>query len=1380
LSHSYTPPEADYNEDKLFGGAGNDQLAGGAGEDALYGGDGDDTLYGDAGNDLLVGGAGADVIYGGAGFDTASYETATEGVTVDLAAGTASDGDTLYSIEDIIGSSFADTLYGDAYSNIIDGGMGDDTIDGREGRDAVSFFSSLFGVEVDMAAGTAITIIPGSGDTPETTETDTLLNIEDVIGSDYDDTLRSSLAGNNMDGGEGNDTFILMSDDADVVAGAAASELRGGYGIDTLDFSGWDKDRGVEINLGGIKADNSTSDVPIIPVSGVFGIDYGGLRDLLDDNDAEETIIGNTYSSIEKVIGSSLADRITGSEEADIIIGGAGDDVFTYTEGRDIYELNQGDGHDLLTHITNQFDEISTEDIGTGLYELTSSGDVIPFEGSLTWMVVAQRQVEFSETVIYGGTELSTLDNLFDDEDSEEDTSLHQTVVFNDGVSYHDIFGTLSTLDPSEVNLEYDQYVAGLSGLYDQSNSADLSGTGGVLSRDELLGLLNTIDLTIGVRTAGNYLDGSDATAVQAALTESITIQGGGTFLANGVLGEDFENIDTPGGEIVPADTLGGGAMAIFGISDDYTLTSESIDGSTTYTAEHTGIRYDFQTTQTIERLGFAGSGHIELGDVKFFKDGSADDDVLSAEAGQATWAYGGEGHDTITGAELGDVIIGGEGDDLLQGGEGDDQYAYWFGDGHDIITDLDGVDSIVFGGGIAAGDLRVKLGKLDDASDYTTFHDVPESETHRDLRIEIHDPLSGALSGSITIIDFQNTTTFDDSLRFAGDIEYTLQEFLGERGIALHKQIAGTTGNDTLKSEEDAEDAEEFVGLDGNDIMSGGEGDDIFYADRGSDIINGGDDNDTVDYRYATGAVTVNLSTNRVTEADGSIDTLASIENAGGSDYDDNITGNSKANILSGGKGNDVLSGGGDDDQFFGGDGDDSVSGGDGDDTIYADAGNDTLDGGEGKDTVDYSAFTTAVTVDFTAETVVTEVPGNDGTTSIETDTFANFENVIGTNLDDTFVLGIDDIAIGMGADLEAILSDFDSESSIPLTTTTGDLGIEADAIPVTILGDFDSESSTPLTTTIGDLGIVADTIPVTISGGLGIDTFDFSSWSMPLGVTIDLDAEYYEVEGIGYVVATPAPDGLVLDEDPFTQDTEAVSLYNSIERVIGSDLNDTIAGTKRAETLIGGDGDDVLVGKGGADELIGGEGIDTADYSLSAKGVTVDLAAGTGLEGDAEGDILSGIENVTGSTFADTLTGDANANILAGLAGDDTYLVAAGGGDDIITEDGGNDMLVFTGSINATELWFAQEGDNLVISHLGTTDTVSVTNWFADPDSQVETIQTEGSGQELYASDVNSLISQMASFAAQVGTDPSAVQPSELPNEYNVAVNTAWHPAA
>ena len=61
-----------------------------------------------------------------------------------------------------------------------------------------------------------------------------------------------------------------------------------------------------------------------------------------------------------------------------------------------------------------------------------------------------------------------------------------------------------------------------------------------------------------------------------------------------------------------------------------------------------------------------------------------------------------------------------------------------------------------------------------------------------------------------------------------------------------------------------------------------------------------------------------------------------------------------------------------------------------------------------------------------------------------------------------------------------------------------------------------------------------------------------------------------------------------------------------------------------------------------GGADALDGGTGTDAADYSGSAAGVTVDLATGTGTGGDAEGDTLSGIENLLGSGLADMLTGN------------------------------------------------------------------------------------------------------------------------------------------
>jgi Ca2+-binding RTX toxin-like protein len=75
-------------------------------------------------------------------------------------------------------------------------------------------------------------------------------------------------------------------------------------------------------------------------------------------------------------------------------------------------------------------------------------------------------------------------------------------------------------------------------------------------------------------------------------------------------------------------------------------------------------------------------------------------------------------------------------------------------------------------------------------------------------------------------------------------------------------------------------------------------------------------------------------------------------------------------------------------------------------------------------------------------------------------------------------------------------------------------------------------------------------------------------------------------------------------------------------------------------------------LEGAAGSDTLIGGVGIDTASYAGSAAGVSVNLATGAMSGGDAAGDTLSGLEQVLGSGFADTLTGNALANTLWGMA--------------------------------------------------------------------------------------------------------------------------------
>ncbi len=147
--------------DTLYGGAGNDTIGGGEGDDIIYGGAGDDTLYGGAGNDILYGGAGADTIYGGEGSDTVSYagykpsDGGVRGVYVDLANSydtsyneDAAAGDKYYSIENVMGSQYSDTIYGDTGDNIIWGNGGSDILYGYSrilsygGSDDVSRFIS--------------------------------------------------------------------------------------------------------------------------------------------------------------------------------------------------------------------------------------------------------------------------------------------------------------------------------------------------------------------------------------------------------------------------------------------------------------------------------------------------------------------------------------------------------------------------------------------------------------------------------------------------------------------------------------------------------------------------------------------------------------------------------------------------------------------------------------------------------------------------------------------------------------------------------------------------------------------------------------------------------------------------------------------------------------------------------------------------------------------------------------------------------------------------------------------------------------------------------------------------------------------------------------
>ncbi|MBT7756509.1 MAG: hypothetical protein HN732_04220 [Rhodospirillaceae bacterium] len=137
--------------DRLYGDAGDDTLNGGDADDILSGGEGADTVNGDAGadtlsgddgDDTLKGGAGADILLGGAGNDTGSYADSGSAINVNLNTGATSGGDaagdTLTSIENLIGSDYADTLVGNGDVNVFTGNAGNDTFQGLGGVDTLT------------------------------------------------------------------------------------------------------------------------------------------------------------------------------------------------------------------------------------------------------------------------------------------------------------------------------------------------------------------------------------------------------------------------------------------------------------------------------------------------------------------------------------------------------------------------------------------------------------------------------------------------------------------------------------------------------------------------------------------------------------------------------------------------------------------------------------------------------------------------------------------------------------------------------------------------------------------------------------------------------------------------------------------------------------------------------------------------------------------------------------------------------------------------------------------------------------------------------------------------------------------------------------------
>lgn len=244
----------------LYGNALNNTLHGAAMlSNYLYGNAGNDSLYGGNRQDMLVGGDGDDYIDGGAGSDNISYHTASAGVTVNLsitdAQNTLGGGiDTLLNVENILGSSYNDTLTGNAANNRFQSMGGDDVIDGGDGAfDLIEFTNVFAAVNVNMSDWTI------QSTNMQRIGTLTLSNIEGVSGSIYNDTLTGTSGADYLNGYAGSDVIDGGAGDDYLAGGSSADTLTGGEGKDTF-ILGSDRGLGIQNGVDTITDFNLTDD----------------------------------------------------------------------------------------------------------------------------------------------------------------------------------------------------------------------------------------------------------------------------------------------------------------------------------------------------------------------------------------------------------------------------------------------------------------------------------------------------------------------------------------------------------------------------------------------------------------------------------------------------------------------------------------------------------------------------------------------------------------------------------------------------------------------------------------------------------------------------------------------------------------------------------------------------------------------------------------------------------------------------------------------------------------------------------------------------------------------------------------------------------------
>lgn len=1264
--------------------------------DNVSAGLGDDTF------NMVANDSSNDTFDGGDGVDTIDYTNSTNAINADLVAGeiTGNGTDSVTDVENITGTSQADTILGDEFNNVFDAGGDNDTVDGRGGDDTIDGGAgddTLTGGagNDNIAGGVGLdTVYGGTGDDTIDGEAgnDTLYGGDgvdtvygglgddsifgeagnDVIdGGDDNDTIYGGTGLDTIDGGAGNDVIDGESGNDTLRGGLGDDTISGGVGSDTLDGEAGNDTLSYVTSANGITVDfsnvdtngyttvsvNSTPDEDLVRD---FEILQASLQDdFITGSAANDTIFGNAgYDTIDggdgddTIDGGSGDDTIDGEAGNDTIAGGVGDDNIDGGVGDD--NIDGGSGIDTIAGGVG--DDTISGGAGNDILRVGLGNDYVDGGTGTDALYLDDQTSDVTVDMTSNDFTVGTDTNTFSDIEeiygsSHNDTFIDDvTLMLFDGGAGNDRF-VISAGDTLD-----DRYIGG-----DDVDTLDYSSASAIIA-----------DLTFGT-VSGNGID-------QVSGIENII----GSGSADDITGDGYNN--TFQGD--------GGNDTIDGASGDDTIYGGAND-DTIYGGYGSDTLY--------------GDGGIDT--LRF--DDLANVVTLNIQGGSAS---SGADSDTFTDFEiyytslLGDTIYTSTLADTIYALDGDDTF---------IIDASDTANNNFYGG---------------DGNDTVNY-----AASVNGIDVDLS---SGSITGNgtDTVSDIENVTGTAGDDNFVGDGE--ANTFIGGDGVDVMDGAAGSDtldgglGNDTLRGDS------------GNDTLLGGAGNDVLIGGTGSDTIDGGADVDTVSYQSRADSITVDMS-----DINGSgyfsvdlgseTDLVRNVESIIGSVTTDYIQGDSANNTIDAGAGNDTVSGRAGDDTLLGGDGEDVLDGGVGDDTINGGANNDVIYGGAGSDTIVGGGGTDTLRFDDLVGGVILNLGLGTAQNGSDIDTFSSIEEFYLTSSGDTIIdsSGVDQIDAQDGDDTFVML---DGETNIDTFDggageDTIDYSLVNTGISATLLSNSIVSGANDVILNIENVigtgqidSIIGNTLDNklygmgnndTLDGGAGNDTIyggadDDTIYGGTGNDTLDGGAgtDILRFDDLSYALTIDMSTGLATGNGETDTFENFESVYGSLH--IGGDTFITSENVDNLYGLAGNDVFQILAGDTSSDTYDGGDDIDTVDYTNADNGVSVNLNAGTA-SGNGN-DTLISIENITGSAHVDTLRGDGNANVISGGGGND--ILYGGLGSDTFHGGGGNDTLRLDDSVLAMDI-------NI---ELGTADTVSDSNVF----DGIETIYATSLDDTIYES--------------------------------------------